>query len=572
MQRLSGVLLGLAGIALGGYVVMPEHLVTAGPTAISVATATGSARNLLTGSLSTPAVAEPAAVPAVQPAVRGQAGLANGTRVFSPAAPLAPAVPGATTSTWSTVVSTESSAQAKLTSSKPTDAETRASLASDLQRELKRVGCYGGEINGAWTPSSKQAMSTFMERVNATLPIDEPDYILLTLVQGHSAIACGVDCPSGQVMSDSGATAGRCLPQSVVAQATRKSKADDDRRLAEARKSEAQQQRAADAERVKLAQKDAEAQRKAEAKAQQARMAELQSLADAQRAADLRAQARKATLAAETQRLAAVAASQRLAAEKAKAAAAQASATRSAAAVAVVVATAPKKTLQTAAVAPEPLPWLAQYTSQASPRADTSPSTLAAAPANARANRPDGMMSIGGPRIVTLEKPARLAAVTPNKGPQPLYDDLSNTAPQSGGAVDAVAPAAAVPSPETSPESSTGTASGRAAIPSRQSAIQGLPGAKSGRAIQGLPGAKSGRAIQGAAGTKAGRSVRRSIVQGAPHRKYRPARIVRRPSAPVYVYAKPKKIYYAAYGKSRRYQPRPHTRHYNLMLSLGGVY
>jgi hypothetical protein len=111
------------------------------------------------------------------------------------------------------------------------DAETRFELARDLQRELKRVGCYQGEVTGAWTPAAKAAMAAFMDRVNATLPTGEPDYILLTLVQGHSGIACGIECPSGQVS----AGGGRCVPRAVVAQDSKKSKRLEERRLAEAR-------------------------------------------------------------------------------------------------------------------------------------------------------------------------------------------------------------------------------------------------------------------------------------------------------------------------------------------------
>lgn len=126
----------------------------------------------------------------------------------------APALP------WRTVVlaDTAASSARALTSSKAGDFATRAKLASDLQQELKRVGCYGGHITGSWTPSTKRAMWSFMDRINASLPIDEPDYILLTLVQGHSGIACGADCKTSEVMS----AGGRCIPQAVVAQATKK--------------------------------------------------------------------------------------------------------------------------------------------------------------------------------------------------------------------------------------------------------------------------------------------------------------------------------------------------------------
>ncbi len=65
------------------------------------------------------------------------------------------------------------------------DPGDRVALARALQRELKRVGCYSGEITGVWTTSTRMAMRAFTERVNATLPIDKPDPVLLSLVQGH---------------------------------------------------------------------------------------------------------------------------------------------------------------------------------------------------------------------------------------------------------------------------------------------------------------------------------------------------------------------------------------------------
>jgi hypothetical protein len=91
---------------------------------------------------------------------------------------------------------------------KAVDPTDRAALAREIQRELRRVGCYGGEVNGVWTTSSRMAMKTFVERVNAALPIDNPDPVLLSLVQGHRDRACGV-CPPGQT-----ATAA-CVPTAV---------------------------------------------------------------------------------------------------------------------------------------------------------------------------------------------------------------------------------------------------------------------------------------------------------------------------------------------------------------------
>ncbi len=100
---------------------------------------------------------------------------------------------------------------------KPVDPTDRAALARALQRELKRVGCYHGEITGVWTTSSRMAMRTFTERVNAALPVDTPDPVLLSLVQGHRDRACSAACPPGQTPTEAGA----CLPAAVAAKAGR---------------------------------------------------------------------------------------------------------------------------------------------------------------------------------------------------------------------------------------------------------------------------------------------------------------------------------------------------------------
>lgn len=91
-------------------------------------------------------------------------------------------------------------------------------IARALQGELRRVGCYDGESNGVWSGAARKAMKSFTDRVNASLPVDRPDYILLSLVQAHAGKACGPTCPSGQGMSE----AGRCLPLAMVAHAHRK--------------------------------------------------------------------------------------------------------------------------------------------------------------------------------------------------------------------------------------------------------------------------------------------------------------------------------------------------------------
>ena len=88
------------------------------------------------------------------------------------------------------------------------DALTRA-----LQEELRRVGCYDGKVNGAWTPTTRRAMKAFIDRVNATLPIEQPDQILYVMVKGKRAQVCGVPCPTGQSFGEDG----RCLPEGILA-------------------------------------------------------------------------------------------------------------------------------------------------------------------------------------------------------------------------------------------------------------------------------------------------------------------------------------------------------------------
>ena len=85
-------------------------------------------------------------------------------------------------------------------------------LVSDLQTELTRVGCYDGPINGIWTPQTRKAMVTLIQRSNASLPTDKADHVLLALVKNHTGSACG-SCPTGQDESPEG----RCVPHAIAA-------------------------------------------------------------------------------------------------------------------------------------------------------------------------------------------------------------------------------------------------------------------------------------------------------------------------------------------------------------------
>ena len=57
-----------------------------------------------------------------------------------------------------------------ITLNQPAKPRGREAVARELQRELRRVGCYAGQLHGVWTASTRWAMRAFNDRVNAVLP------------------------------------------------------------------------------------------------------------------------------------------------------------------------------------------------------------------------------------------------------------------------------------------------------------------------------------------------------------------------------------------------------------------
>ena len=74
------------------------------------------------------------------------------------------------------------------------DTGEQQQLALKLQQELRRVGCYSGKVNGRWTAKTKSAMARFTARINTSMPVDAPDFVLLTLVEKFDDRACGTPC------------------------------------------------------------------------------------------------------------------------------------------------------------------------------------------------------------------------------------------------------------------------------------------------------------------------------------------------------------------------------------------
>jgi hypothetical protein len=123
------------------------------------------------------------------------------TAPASEADPLPP--PQSPISTWVTVVkadgvpadvtSVRDSNQNLNVANAPAAAVTGAgstSIVRDIQRHLRRRGCYSGPISGQWTGATRSAMEVFLTQANASLPADNPDRILLALVKSHRHITC----------------------------------------------------------------------------------------------------------------------------------------------------------------------------------------------------------------------------------------------------------------------------------------------------------------------------------------------------------------------------------------------
>lgn len=68
-------------------------------------------------------------------------------------------------------------------------------ITRELQGELQRVGCYGGAVDGYWSPLAQRSAKAFVEGVNAHLPVGEPDVALLALVRATRSTVCAKPCP-----------------------------------------------------------------------------------------------------------------------------------------------------------------------------------------------------------------------------------------------------------------------------------------------------------------------------------------------------------------------------------------
>ena len=211
MRSLGGFML-LAGIGVALFVYLPAPVDSGASLHRLQRVATSRAAQLPPAKF-TPGPGSFSPSVALSMPVRRGPRLATAAPAPAPQPAQAPIASDAQTGWQTTVVSAATPTPTGLA---PRNPDARYKLALDIQQQLRRVGCYWGRIDGSWGLTTKGAMKEFTNRVNATLPLDQPDYVQLTLIQSHGDKVCGA-CPAGLSLSASG----RCVGLPITAQTKR---------------------------------------------------------------------------------------------------------------------------------------------------------------------------------------------------------------------------------------------------------------------------------------------------------------------------------------------------------------
>lgn len=201
MRGLGGFVL-LAGIGVGLFVYFPAP--------VNRNTTLEQAQRAAATSVASSEVHKSPATSRASTATRKEPAAASRLASFSPTAPLGAPQRGARATaaraaapqlaaaakveampTWQTNVTPAAAVGGLQGSLDPTDPESRYKLVVDIQQQLKRVGCYWGRVNGSWNNNTREAMRSFTTTTNAALPVEKPDYLLLSLLKSHNGRSCG---------------------------------------------------------------------------------------------------------------------------------------------------------------------------------------------------------------------------------------------------------------------------------------------------------------------------------------------------------------------------------------------
>ncbi len=160
-------------------------------------------------------ILEPETVPAEHPGLRRPVASPAAHPVATVPSLVAANAPPAAASLPAVSITNDAAQRTPVTSATNSKPSVQRQLARQIQSELKRVGCYSGRLDGSWGDRSRSAMANFIARVNASLPTNEPDVFLLSLIKGQTQAVCGPACGGDEVLSG-----GRCVAQTVVAESS----------------------------------------------------------------------------------------------------------------------------------------------------------------------------------------------------------------------------------------------------------------------------------------------------------------------------------------------------------------
>ncbi len=141
-------------------------------------------------------------------------------------APKAPPLPAAEKPAPSKANAPKETPQTKMAHAEPRktiedDAEDkRREIARLTQRELKRLGCYDGAIDGLWGPASRRALERFNSASRIRLHIS--DSAVAKRLRNYKGEGCARQCSQNEQL-----VSGKCMPAKRVAASTRAATSQD---------------------------------------------------------------------------------------------------------------------------------------------------------------------------------------------------------------------------------------------------------------------------------------------------------------------------------------------------------
>jgi Caspase domain len=84
-------------------------------------------------------------------------------------------------------------------------------FAKEMQRQLGRVGCYPGDIDGKWGEKAKAALRKFIKFAKVAIGADQPSPEALDIISAQRVRICPLECNEGEH-----AVADKCVPKPKI--------------------------------------------------------------------------------------------------------------------------------------------------------------------------------------------------------------------------------------------------------------------------------------------------------------------------------------------------------------------